>query len=219
MQKIIKLSLLLFLLLWQFNAFSQYSGLPTSTQNKINRLNNKINRSFRKFNAFSQKDTSAQPFIFFQFGTMVAISKEELVDGSFLRRFKSSSYYYYDRNGKRKKYPYSFFNVFDAFIYSSKEKVIATFFDRRFESIKDENYQRLPCFDALVEHIWYQKNLLVFNMHIANVCTYFIVDEQSEISVFYEDRKDGIFKVVSVSEYLDAVGIDYLNARGARIRE
>jgi len=223
MHRIHKTVFLTSLLTLPLLVFSQYSNLPTSTQNKIHRLNNKIDRSFRKFNAISKKDTTVKSFVFFYFNTMDTISKEELVDGSFLRRFKHSYYYYDDRNGKRKKYPYSYFCVFQEFIYSSKEKVIATTWDKRFVSTRNEHFHRLPCFDVLVEHIWNQKNLLVFNMHIANsICTYFIVNEQSEISVFYEERINGLpsgnYKVASMSEYLDDIGIDYLNARGARIK-
>jgi len=231
MLKIIKTALLLFMLLWQINVFSQYSRLPTSIQKEINRLNEKINQSLSRYSAYSLEDTTVQLFTFFEFRIKDSISKNELINGSFLQ--KLNPIYFGYRKGRCRHYPFEKYidSLLDAktFIYSSEEKIIAMFNYHRkgkrryyFTSIDNENfiYSRPPCFDALVEYIWNKKNLLVFWMHIGDgICTHFIVNEQSEVSVFYEDRKNGNYKVVPVSEYLDEIGIDYLNARGGRIKK
>jgi hypothetical protein len=156
---------------------------------------------------------------------MDTISKNELVDGSFLQKLNPTYVAYRKGRGyPPRKYTDSLLFA-TTFIYSSEKKVTAIFKDHRthrpkcsFVSIKDKNYIRPPYYDALVKHIWDKKNLLVFQIHIGDGSTYFLVNEQSVISVFYEDGKDGNIKVVSVKEYLDEIGIDYINARGTRIR-
>ena len=227
MLKIIKHIFLIFILIMPLFVFSQYSVLPISTQKEINRLNEIINKSLRKYKAFSNKDTTVQLFTFFQFRIMDTISKNELVDGSFLQ--KLNPLYVCYRKGRSyppKKYTDSLLSA-TTFIYSSEKKVTAIFKDHRthkpkcsFVSIEDKNFGRPPYYDALVKHIWDKKNILVFfGVDILrDISTFFIVNEQLEILVFYENRKNGNYKVVPIREYLDEIGIDYLNARGGRIR-
>ena len=149
-----------------------------------------------------------------------------LVDGSFLQKLKPIYHYY----SKGCRYPTKKITdsllLAETFIYSSEKKVIAMFKYHRmcrkkyyFAGMENKWYSRPMCFDALVKYIWDKKNLLVFKiMLMENNCTYFIINEQLEIAVFYEDKRNGNYYVVPVSEYLDKVGIDYLNARGARIK-
>jgi len=228
--KINEIALLFLLFFLKIAAFSQYSALPESIQREINRLNEIINKSLKEYDAYSIEDTTVQLFTFFEFRIMDSISKNELIDGTFLK--KLNPIYIFSRKGGCRRYSSkenkdSLLHT-NTFIYSSKEKAIAWFgyyhkCKRKCYFISIDNvykiYSRPQCFDALVEHIWNKKNLLVFRLDIGDgICTHFIVNEQSEVLIFYEDRIDGNYKVVTVSEYLDEIGIDYLNARGGRIR-
>jgi len=209
MQKIVKHIFLIFILILPLFVFSQYSVLPISTQKEINRLNEIINKSLRKHKTFSSSDTAVQLFTFFRFRIMDTISKNELVDGSFLQKLNPTYVAYRKGRGYLpKKYTDSLLSA-TTFIYSSEKKVIAIFTNHcthrpkcSFVSIEDKNYIRPSYYDALVKHIWSQKNLLVFNMHIANICTYFIVNEQLEISVFLEES-DGQYNVLSIKEFVE----------------
>jgi hypothetical protein len=133
MKKLNKIILLLFILLWKINVFSQFSDLPIQNQKGYKLLDEEIQKSFRNSKSFSYKDTSLRLFMVFNLHTIDTITKEEYTDGSFLKKLKYE--YVYDNKNKNKSYdpPKDSIVYAGITVYSSKINSIADYpFDYMF---------------------------------------------------------------------------------------
>jgi len=232
MQKIIKPALLLFLLLWQFNAFSQFSDLPIQNQKDYNMLIKKIQRKYRCSKWFSKKDTRLIPI--FELRAIVPISKEEFSESTFLNKLEyvyahSYKFKFKDRDFilPQKPIPFGNIRIF------SKEKVLAIFpyqymkfvefkkFDKKYyekilkepfyENKSYEEYREIrktlpgnssAYFPKLLNYIWDKGNLFIFQIKHSYYDTYFLINKQLEIFVFFCES-DGCYNVLPIKEFID----------------
>jgi len=213
-----KIASLFLLLILPIQAFSQYSLLPASTQKEIDRLNEKINKALKKYKTYSIEDTTAQLFIFYEFRIMDSISKNELLDGSFLQKLKPAFLCYPKGRYHPPKECKDTLLSANISIYYSDEKEIALFsyHKKRFVRYKNENYIRPHIYDELVKHFWNKKNLFIFSgvQILGDINTYFIVNKQLEVFVLFKetdgpckmfpiDEPDRDFKVLPIKEFID----------------
>ena len=84
MIKINKITLLLLLLFFQMQVFSQYFDLHIQNQKDYTVLIKKIQRKYKCSQWFSKKDTALKLIAIFNLRALDSISKEEFIDGSFL---------------------------------------------------------------------------------------------------------------------------------------
>jgi hypothetical protein len=174
--------------------FSQYLDLPIINQKGINRVNKKVNKSFNKFKRLATED-SLKLITFYQLNTWDTISSEEFGNGYFLKKL---SHFYCQYRSKKKPWL-----CVDSYICSSDKKVIAIFdnIDCCFEYLGI--LYALPSFYDFIEYIWDKPNHFVFRMaSITNFSTFFMVNEQFEISVFYEESNRR-YNVLPLKEYVD----------------
>ena len=233
MLKTIKHILLIFILILPLHVFSQYSFLSTATQKEVHRLNEIINKALKKYKTYSIEDTTTQLFILYNFRIMDSISKNELLDGSFLQKlmpinlcYRKYRYNPTDPNPKCK----DTLLYATTFIYYSDEKEIASFSYHKkvFVRYKNENYYRPHIYDEVVKLLWNKKNLFIFDgTPILGDCnTYFIVNEQLEIFVLFNEfdvpckmsrsnEPDGHFNVLPIKEFIDQYWDRFLKRNGS----
>jgi hypothetical protein len=124
-----KIALLLLLLFLQIPIFSQFSDLPIQNQSDYNLLNKVIQRKYKCSQWFSKKDTTLKLITIFNTQAIAPISKEEFIDGSFLKKLEYSEISVYKQkliNNNRdfhrhKPIPKGYISV------HSKEKTVAVF--------------------------------------------------------------------------------------------
>ena len=229
---------MIFILILPFFAFSQYALLPESTQKEVHKLNEIINKALKKYKTYSIEDTTAQLFIFYRFRIMDSISKNELLDGSFLQKLIPTYTLSRPRRPKGRRFPVKEYKdtLLSATIsiYYSDEKEIALLnlfnYRKGFVRYKNENYYRPQIYDELVKHFWNKKNLFIFSgTPILGDCnTYFIVDEQLEVFVLFneldgvckmfpKDKPDENFKVLPIHEFIDKYWNRFSKKNGNRL--
>jgi len=233
--KINKTTLLLLLLFLQIQVFSQFADLPIQNQKDYNVLNKKIQRKYKCSQWFSKKDTSLKLIAVFKLHAIASISKEEFIDGSFLKKLEYSyipeyKHKFKDRDFRlpQKPIPVGNFRV------SSKEKTVAVFSYEymkfmEFKKIDKEYYEKFfkksfyenkpyeeyceirksntitsnskAKFDALLNYIWDKGNLFIFQLEKTRYDTYFIINEQLDIFVFFKDP-NGYYTVLTIKEFV-----------------
>ena len=218
------------------HVFSQYSFLSTATQKEVHRLNEIINKALKKYKTYSIEDTTTQLFILYNFRIMDSISKNELLDGSFLQKLIPVYIGYikgrHNPTDPNQKYKDTLLSS-TTFIYYSEKKDFAlfrdyTYYKRIFVRYKNENYYRPHVFDEVVKRLWNKKNLFIFDgTPILGDCnTYFIVNEQLEIFVLFNEfdvpckmsrsnEPDGHFKVLPIKEFIDKHWDRFLKRNGS----
>ena len=229
MKKINKIALLLFMLLWQINIFSQFYDLPIQNQKDYKILNRKVQRAFKCSRLFSKKDTTLRLFATFRLHTTNTISKEEYADGAFLKKL---TYYYREYNDKDKDHfiePKRM--VAGNFSVVSREKAVAIFDYPYGRFISDEKFYELrikgfngnnsykeycenrknlssifPHSKELLKYIWDKGNLFIFQLAEKHYDTYFIINEQLEIFVFFNETGEFSnykYNVLPIKEFID----------------
>jgi hypothetical protein len=241
MLKINKIALLLFMLIGQINVFPQFYDLHIQNQKDYKILNRKVQRSFKCSRLFSRKDTTLKLFVTFRLHTTGTISKEEYTDGSFLEKL---TYYYRDYNDKNKDYfiePKRM--VAGNFSVVSKEKAVAIFYypygrfvsDKKFyelelkgsngnnsyaeycENRKNQS-SKFPHSKELLNYIWDKGNLFIFRMEEKHYDTYFIINEQLEIFVFFKES-DEQYKVLPIKEFIDKYWDRFFKEKGGMLTD
>jgi len=198
--------------------FSQNPTLQILNQKEIDVLNEQLQKSLKKCKCYSKKDT-IQMFTVFRLFSKDTISKEEFIDGSFLRRLTHEFWFYYKN---QPNISYSNYHKKDStlfashFIFSSKGKLIAT----SPEYIRRSNYRylvpnlsrRFICskkqdtshFAELLKYVWGKEDVFIFriNEYVHPFYPYFIVNEQLEINVFYKTNSNN-YEIVPIKEFID----------------
>jgi len=109
-----------------------------------------------------------------------------------------------------------------SFIYSKKKKDMAhyDYFKRRFlntrKALKKEFTHRsvtnrFPYFEELMKYVWDKESLFVFRMMVKKTDTFFIINEQLEFFVFFQEhdgdynflKPDGHYVVLPIKEFID----------------
>ena len=127
MKKINTITLLLFLLIWQINAFSQFYDLPIQNQKDYRWLDEEIQKTYKKSKSFSHKDTSLRLFMVFNLHPVNTITKEEYTDGSFLTKLRYDYVYDYKNKNKSSALPKDSIVYANITVYSSEKNFVANF--------------------------------------------------------------------------------------------
>jgi len=231
MLKFNKIISLLLLFTLQIQVFSQFSDLPIQNQKDYNVLIKKVQRKYKCSQWFSKKDTRL--IVIFKLQAVASISKEEFIDGSFLKKLEYTyAHNYKFRFRARDLHPFLKPIPFGRIGIYSKEKTVAIFpYDfmkfvqpqkfakKYYEKILKTSYGNISYEEyceihesitsifkteqkALRNYIWDKGNLFIFQLREYD--TYFIINEQLEIFVFFNESDEGYrYKVLPIKEFID----------------
>jgi hypothetical protein len=143
--KINKIAFFLLLLFLQIQIFSQFADLPIQNQKDYKLLNEEIQKVFKNSKCFSYMDTTLRLFTVFNLRTTDTITKEEYIDGSFLKKLRY--YYFYDYKNRNKSFTPPKDSIVVAYIavYATDKHFIANFsydYKRFFNRRKSKEYDK-----------------------------------------------------------------------------
>ena len=222
MQTISKNFSLLLLLLLPIYIFSQNNALQIPDNKDINLHIQEIQKSIKKCKCCKKKDTF-RLFTFFELFATDTIYKEEFEDGSFLKKL---GYTYYYRPSEIKSIPILerkyFLSYKEGYTLGSvhylclKDKKVIARFSYRSRSFKCYK-EPFDCFyiKELIRHVWDREYLFIFRMSNKPGDTYFIVNEQFEVYVFFNDY-DSYYNMLPINEFIDKYWERFSREKGWR---
>jgi len=230
-----KITLWLLLFFLQIQVFAQFADLPIQEYKRYYKgniilnykvLERKIQRAYKHSSLFSSKDTTLKLLVYFRLYTNDPISKEEYLDGTFLKKLHYSNIRY---RGKIRRWTIPKSIVRGEIYVYSKEEVVAFFSYSYKRFISPQEFYEIhkktinPAFNInsyeewieyrknswwnntfvnLVNYIWDKGKLFIFQLAGIGIDTYFIINEQLEISVFFEES-DEQYNVLPIKEFVE----------------
>jgi len=248
MTKINKIVSLLLLMSLQISAFSQYANLPIQNQKDYNVLIKKIQRKYKCSQWFSKKDTrlivifklqAVAPISKKEFIDGSFLKKLEYTCAhNYKYRFRARDLHpflkpipfgrigIYSKEKVVAIFPYEYmkFVEFKKFDKKYYEKILK---ERFYQNKSYEEYCEIrksttstikARSDALRNYIWDKGKLFIFQLEENQYDNYFIINEQLEIFVFFNESDEGYsYKVLPIKEFMDKYWDRFSKKNGSRL--